>query len=321
MASNFRAALVARAKGLTQGTSLQGRISFPDAEDRRILRVALAMLTEGSARQVVLWTNPARATALDAAATQALLALDGGAVRWQGDGALLDAESRLAAAAGELATGAVDGILAGNLSTTAEVIRAGIRGVGLAPGVRTVSGAFLMHRAPAETLLFADCGAVVSPTSKQLVDIAGESVRTWRQLMAPVPPVVAFLSFSTKGSAQHEAAQRVAEAAKAFRALYPAVDADGELQLDAALDQGVGARKAPGSPVPGRANILIFPNLDAGNIAYKLAQRLGGFEAYGPLLQGLSKPFNDLSRGATEADIHASALITLIRGADRSVGP
>jgi phosphotransacetylase len=167
--------------------------------------------------------------------------------------------------------------------------------------------------APESVYLYADCGVVIAPTDRQLLDIAETSVATWRRLVPDVPPVVAFLSFSTVGSAKHEHQERMAEAAAAFKARCPDVESDGELQFDAAFDREIGAKKAPGSAVPGRANCFIFPTLDAGNIAYKITQRLAGFEAYGPILQGLAKPFSDLSRGSTDADILASAYVNLIR--------
>lgn len=290
-----------------------GRVGFAESMDARILQVAAHMLADGTAAEVTLFSP--RTPTLALAREQAInLEHFGTKVRWALSEAKLDTKATLASAADMLNKGELDAVLAGNLATTAEVIRAGIGGLGLAPGVRTVSGAFLMNREQdAKQYLFADCGVVIAPTVKQLVDIASESVRTWSLLFAPRPPVVAFLSYSTKGSAQHESALKIAEAATAFRAMFPDVISDGELQFDAAFDESVGQRKAPGSEVPGKANIFVFPDLGAGNIAYKLAQRLGGFEAYGPVLQGLAKPFNDLSRGATVADILASAYVSLLR--------
>ncbi len=290
-----------------------GRVGFAESLDPRILDVAARMLGEGSVIQAALFTP--RTATLDLARRNGVdLERFGAQVRWALPEATLDTKATLACAAELLNKDELDAVLAGNLATTADVIRAGIGGLGLEAGVRTVSGAFIMNRAhDGRQYIFADCGVVIAPTVKQLVDIASESVRTFRLLFAETKPVVAFLSFSTKGSAQHEAAQRIAEAATAFRAMFPDVTSDGELQFDAAFDAGIGQRKAPGSEVPGKANIYVFPDLGAGNIAYKLAQRLGGFEAYGPVLQGLAKPFTDLSRGATVADILASAYISLLR--------
>lgn len=207
--------------------------------------------------------------------------------------------------------------LAGCVATTAEVIRAALHTVGLAPGIKTISGSFLMdRRCPGldqRTLMFADCGVVIEPTLEQLVDIAAASVATFRKLVPDEKPAVAFLSFSTKGSAQHPASEKMAAAAHLFQQRYPAIAADGELQFDAAIVPEIGARKSPGSPVAGRANCFIFPDLGAGNIAYKITQRLGLFDAYGPILQGTAKPFSDLSRGASADDIVMSAYIGMVR--------
>ncbi len=289
-----------------------GRIGFPESLDPRVLEVCDLMLSEGSAAEVHLFTPKSSTLAL-AAQHKLDLGRHGARVRFAASEAKLDTKAALALAADALGKDQIDAVLAGNQATTADVIRAGIAGVGLAPGVRTVSGAFLMNKPGHAPYLFADCGVVIAPTVKQLVDIASESVRTWRLLFPAVEPVLAFLSYSTKGSAQHETATKIAEAATAFRAMFPDVVSDGELQFDAAFDAAIGRKKAPDSEVPGRANCFVFPDLGAGNIAYKLVQRLGGYEAYGPVLQGLAKPFNDLSRGATVADVLASAYVGLSR--------
>jgi len=288
-----------------------GRIGFPDSDDARIWAVTDRLLAEGAVREVLYFT-PEKETRRRAGEQGIDLARHGSRLKFPLT-APLPTSGRLAAAASLLAQGDLDAALAGNIATTAEVIRAGLGGVGLASGVRTVSGSFIMNR-PGEALhLYADCGVVITPTVRQLVDIALESVRTWRLLVPSVEPALAFLSFSTKGSANHEAQARMAEAAALFRAEHPDVASDGELQFDAALDPEIGQRKAPGSAVAGRANCFIFPSLDAGNIAYKITQRLAGYEAYGPILQGLAKPFSDLSRGSTVNDILASAYVNLQR--------
>lgn len=292
-----------------------GRLGLADSDDIRILRVAERLLGEKTVREVTLFSP--REKTLDLAHQHNVdLSRFGESVVYE---ARTERVERLARAAALLSEGRLDAVLAGNVSTTSEVIRAGISGLGLAPGVRTVSGAFIMNRpaspahAQSTLYLFADCGVVIAPTVRQLVDIAAESVKTWSQLFPDVPPALAFLSFSTKGSAHHEAQAKIDEATAAFKAQCPDVLADGELQFDAAIDPEIGRRKAPGSAVAGKANCFIFPSLDAGNIAYKITQRLGGFEAYGPILQGLAKPFSDLSRGATEADIITSAYINLLK--------
>ena len=218
-----------------------------------------------------------------------------------------------------LDSGESDCVVAGCIATTADVIRAAISTVGLAPGMRTISGSFIMDRArgidtqfKSETYVFADCGVVIEPTPQQLCDIALASCDTFKKITKH-EPVVAFLSFSTKGSAQHARAQKMLDAAELFKKKAPHITSDGELQFDAAFVGDIGRRKAPDSAVPGRANCFIFPDLDAGNIAYKITQRLGDFAAYGPILQGVGKPYSDLSRGATPEDIAMSAIINILR--------
>lgn len=296
---------------------MPGQLGFPESDDPRVLMAALEMLDEASVAGV--WLFSERQSTLALAQHHGIdLGRHAGRLRWclqDGDDSL---GARLKHAATLLKNGELDAVLAGNTATTAEVIRVGIKTVGLAPGVRTVSGAFLMHRAPAAAIseqlyLFADCAVCVSPSIEQLADIGTESIRTWRCLVPDHQPVVALLSFSTKGSATHDAATRMQAAADLLRARHRDVEIDGELQFDAAFDATIGSRKAPGSSVPGRANIMIFPDLGSGNIAYKITQRLAGFAAYGPILQGLELAFSDLSRGASVADIRASAYVNLIR--------
>ncbi len=211
--------------------------------------------------------------------------------------------------------GDADGQVAGAMNTTGNVLRAAFQVIKTQPGIDVVSGAFLMllpKDLPYGTdglMVFADCAVVPDPDARQLAQIAVSAAQTARDI-AGITPYVAMLSFSTKGSAKHERVDKVIEATKIAKRMDPNLIIDGELQSDAAIVPGVAQTKCPDSPLSGRANVLVFPSLEVGNIAYKLVQRLGGVQAVGPLLQGLAAPVNDLSRGCFPEDIYKTIIMT-----------
>ena len=227
------------------------------------------------------------------------------------DAATPDLTAVLTLAAQQLKNGAVDVVVSGAVATTSAVIKTGLQHLDFAPGTSLISSTFLMVLPDGRTLTYADCGVVPYPDANKLSQIAVSSARTHKKLTGQ-NPLTAFLSFSTLGSAQHERVDVVRSALSMARAAAPELQFEGELQFDAAFVPEVAQRKAPASALAGRANVLIFPNLDAGNIAYKITERLGGAIAIGPILQGFSKPWLDLSRGCSAEDIALAAAVGVL---------
>jgi phosphate acetyltransferase len=306
------------------------RVAFPDAEDVRTLKAALTLRKDKIAEPWLV--GPAAAIRKIAADN----GLDLGAIPvidpqtdtaksdlvdllfekrkakgWTIEQSAEAAKSPLYYAGLFLATGKVGAVVGGNISSTGDVIRAAIHTVGTAPGISTVSSYFIMVF-PERLLCYADCAVVPNPTDAQLADIAITSAKNFRAVTGEEPRV-AMLSFSTKGSAAHADVDKVVSATKIAREKAPRLLLDGEMQADAALVASVGERKCKCSPVAGKANVLIFPDLDAGNIGYKLTERLAGAEAVGPIVQGLNQPFCDLSRGCSVDDmVNVAAICSLM---------
>lgn len=326
--------ICAKAKG-------SGRtVVLPEGQDPRVIKAANLAVQENVAKIIVLGTPEEIAFSENAAGMK--LAAEVQVIDYT-QGALLDElatafyekrkakgmtpeaarqsllDKRIYFGAMMLAVGKADGLVAGSIASTGDMLRAAFQCVGTAPGIKLASSTFLMGlREPTaagdEVLCFADCAVNPCPTAEQMVDIALATARTFRALVGKQPKV-AFLSFSSKGSAKHELVDKVAEAARLTKAKFEelGLDAvvDGEIQADAAIVPAVALQKNPGGAIKGDANVLIFPDLQAGNICYKLVQRLGGATALGPVVQGVAKPINDLSRGCSAEDIFGNICITV----------
>jgi phosphate acetyltransferase len=306
------------------------RIAFPDAEDVRTLKAALTLKGQKIAEpwlvgntEAILKIAKGNGLSLDGIPVVNPLT-DGNkeglvqllfekrkAKGWTLEQSAEAAKTSLYYAGLLLATDKVGAVVGGNISSTGDVIRAAIHTVGTAPGISTVSSYFIMVF-PERLLCYADCAVLPNPTDAQLADIAITSAKNF-QAVTGEEARVAMLSFSTKGSASHADVDKVVSATKMAKEKAPRLLLDGEMQADAALVASVGERKCKGSPVAGKANVLVFPDLDAGNIGYKLTERLAGAEAVGPIVQGLNKPYCDLSRGCSPDDmVNVAAICSLM---------
>ncbi|QTD40708.1 phosphate acetyltransferase [Sporosarcina sp. Te-1] len=311
---------------LRQQLGNQGKkIVLPEGTDVRVLTAAARLQEEGIVKPILLGNE----LQLKQAAADASIDLDG--IEWIDPeqasyfDELIDlfVERRKGKATVEQArellkdanvfgtmlvySGRADGLVSGAAHSTADTVRPALQIIKTKPGVSKTSGAFIMMKGE-ERLVFADCAITIAPTAQELAEIALESAKTAKAF--GIEPKVAMLSFSTKGSAVSEETERVVEAVKIAKTMDPDLTLDGEFQFDAAYVPEVAAKKAPDSDLKGDANVFVFPSLEAGNIGYKLVQRLGGYEAIGPILQGLNAPVNDLSRGCSADDVYKLSLIT-----------
>ena len=302
------------------------KIVFPEGEDKRILGAAIKLKNEGLIEPIILGDletikKTAKENSFDISNVN-IIEIE----KYAEYEKLVDAfvERRKGKATKEQAleqlknvnyfgtmlvfTGKADGLVSGAVFSTGDTVRPALQIIKTKPGVSRTSGAMLMLGPNGEKYMFSDIAINITLDAQEMAEVAIETAKTAK--IFDIDPKVAMLSFSTKGSAKHELAEKVAEATKIAHELDPKLALDGELQFDAAISPVVAAKKAPNSNVAGKANVFVFPDLQAGNIGYKIAQRLGGFEAIGPILQGLNMPISDLSRGSNEEDVYKLSLIT-----------
>ncbi|MBE6345539.1 MAG: phosphate acetyltransferase [Spirochaetaceae bacterium] len=318
--------------------ALQKRLVLPEGTEERTITAAAQIISEKIAKEVILLGNNEEIKKVAdsiGVSLQGITLIDPEKSEWLKDfaqeyyelrkkkgmteeQAAVDIKHFLRFGAMMVRKGLADSMIAGALSSTADVLRAGLTIIGTAPGTKTASSCFVMDTHDEKwgskgLMIFSDCAVIPVPTAEQLADIAISAADSCKKMVG-AEPVVAMLSFSTKGSGgNNENVLRVQEAVKLAQEKAPDLLLDGELQADAALIPSVTEKKAPGSPITGKVNTIVFPDLGAGNIGYKLVQRLAGADAYGPFLQGFAKPISDLSRGCSAEDIVATAAVTLVQ--------
>ena len=323
--------------------ALQNRLVLPEGTEERTVAAAAQIIKEKLAASVTLLGNKADIEKVAAAKGVSLAGiniLDPENSEWHDDFAAVycelrakkgmtmeqahvDMKNALRFGAMMVRKNKADAMVAGALSATADVLRAGLTIIGTAPGMKTASSCFVMDMHNPKwgadgIMIFSDCAVVPCPTSEQLADIAGAAAESCRTMLG-VEPVVAMLSFSTKGSGgKDENVLRVQEGVRIAKEKFPSLCLDGEIQADAALIPSVTEKKAPGSLITGKVNTLIFPDLGAGNIGYKLVQRLAGADAFGPILQGFASPISDLSRGCSVEDIVITSAVTLVQAGKKN---
>ena len=322
---------------------LQNRLVLPEGSEERTVAAAAQIIKEKLAASVTLLGNKAdieKVAASKGVSLAGINIIDPENSEWHDDFAAVycelrakkgmtmeqahvDMKNALRFGAMMVRKNKADAMVAGALSATADVLRAGLTIIGTAPGMKTASSCFVMDMHNPKwgadgIMIFSDCAVVPCPTSEQLADIAGAAAESCRTMLG-VEPVVAMMSFSTKGSGgKDENVLRVQEGVRIAKEKFPSLCLDGEIQADAALIPSVTEKKAPGSPITGKVNTLIFPDLGAGNIGYKLVQRLAGADAFGPILQGFASPISDLSRGCSVEDIVITSAVTLVQAGKKS---